>query len=98
MKRKKTQLGLINSREAIIKHNALTSYWSYETKLTQKLIISLLAKLEEISDRLKHIKPPKPKKKRKLSEWQKFIKVGLKEGKSIKGLSEEWNIKKQDTG
>ncbi|KKL45342.1 hypothetical protein LCGC14_2356600, partial [marine sediment metagenome] len=86
--------GLISSREAIVKHNALERYWSNETKLTQKLIISLLAKLEEISNALKHIEQAKQKQKRKLSAWQEFIKIGLKEGKPIKVLSEEWKQKK----
>ena len=90
MKRKKMQLGLISSREAIIKHNTLESYWSYETKLTQKIIISLLASLEEISNTLKRIEHVKPKQKRKLSAWQEFIKIGLKEGKTIQQLSKEW--------
>lgn len=92
MKRKTIHSELINSKEAIIKHNQLHQYWSLETKLTQKVIISLLAKLEEISNDLKHIK--KPKQKRKLSAWQKFIQVGLKQGKTIQQLSKEWKAKK----
>ena len=83
----------ISSREAIGKHNALGSYWSDESKLTQRIIISLLANLEDISNTLKRIENIKPKEKRKLSAWQEFIKIGMKEGKSIKQLSEEWKAK-----
>ncbi len=84
----------MDSKEAIIKHEKLKSYWSNETRLTQRLIISLLIKLEEISDKLEYMKPKKKKIKRKLSKWQEFIRVGLKEGKTIQQLSKEWKANK----
>jgi hypothetical protein len=31
-----------------------------------------------------------PRKKRKPSEWQKFLKAGMRKGKSVKQLGEEW--------
>ncbi|HEU04048.1 MAG TPA: hypothetical protein ENH95_02875 [Nitrosopumilus sp.] len=72
---------MINSKEAKREHRKLKSYWSSESRLTQKVIIALLEKLELMT---KKNKPKKP------SKWNKLVGKYLKEGKTIQEAAVEW--------
>ena len=43
---------ILSAERGMSRHKKLKSFWSDESRLSQKVIISILARLEEISDKL----------------------------------------------
>lgn len=88
---KKMNTELISSKKAMKQHNKLKSYWSAESRLTQKIIISMLNLLEtqQIS-MLNLLKIQQKKKNRKPTEWNKLVGSYLKAGKTVHDASNKW--------
>ncbi len=74
----------ITSGEARRQHKGLKTYWSSESYLSQKILISILEHLERlVGSRL-------TKSLRKPTEYQKFFGDKIKEGLTAKEIGALW--------
>ncbi len=78
------------------KHKDLKSSWSGESRLTQRIMITMLEELETLNEKIEQ-KNSKIKIKRKPSEWSLFAGQYLKEGKTMQDASKAWKQKQERT-
>jgi DNA-binding NarL/FixJ family response regulator len=72
---------------------ALKSVWSRESIITTRGVVYLCELTERLLDavekrRKRELRP------RKVSEWQRVVSVGMKQGKSMKQISEDYRTAK----
>ena len=85
----------ITSKEAKREHNALPSCWSKESRLSQKVLISILEHLEEQSELLSQlVKVVKQSKiKRRITPYMRFFGKMAKQGKSASEIAKLWKLR-----
>lgn len=83
---------MIIAKQARKDHFALKDCWSSETRLSQKVLIAILGRLEQQNKLLaklvqrKRAKPP-------LTKYQRFFSQHIKEGKTAKQAGKLWREK-----
>jgi hypothetical protein len=82
---------VITAEEALKEHKALKSYWSLESRLTQKIMIALLSKIELMAQGYR------PKEKRKPSTYNLWITKKAREGLSLNEAAKQWTALKGKT-
>ena len=75
----------INSKQAKKEHNALKSHWSDESHLSQKIMIAILEKLENIE--------AQSKRHRKPSKYNLFVQEQTKKGLTMQEATELYRKK-----
>ncbi len=85
----------ITSKEAKQEHNALKECWSFESRLSQKILISVLWHLEKQNELLSQLVKlgGLPKAKRQVTPYMKFFGKMAKEGKSASEIAKLWKLK-----
>ena len=73
-----------SAAQALKESKALSSVWSKESRLTQRILIYIVELLEN---------PRRSRRwqQKKLSNWQKHVRKYLRNGKSIKQAAADWN-------
>lgn len=73
-----------SAEQALRESKRLKSIWSYESRLTQRILIYVAALLE---------RQARPTKRRIVSRWQQFAAKAVKDGKTLKQAAAEWKAK-----
>lgn len=85
--------GLIESKQARMEHNALKNYWSNESRLSQKILITILWQFERQTDLLARLVKQKSAPKRKPTAYMRFFGEKIREGKSAQEIGVLWRQK-----
>ena len=67
--------------QALRESKHLKSYWSAESRLTQRILIYVAELLE---------RQARPKKRRPSSEWQLYAARAVKDGKTLRQAADAW--------
>jgi hypothetical protein len=74
-----------SAEQALRESKNLKSFWSHESRLSQRILIYIASLLE---------RQARPKKRRIVSKWQQFAAKAVKEGKTLRQAADEWNGKR----
>lgn len=77
---------ITSAKQASKESKALKSVWSADSYLTQRILIYCAELLEQIVR--------KPRKRRPLTAWPKFVQDELKRGGTIRDAARNWRAKK----
>lgn len=77
-----------SSEQAIREARKLSSHWSKETELTQRILIYCASLLETL------VSQGPQRKKRSRSAWQEFLSVQMKKGMSVRDAAKLWHARK----
>ena len=83
---------MITSKQAIKDHKAIKKPWSYETILSQKVLIACLWRLEQQNELLTKL-IQKKRTKKPLTKYQRFFGRKIKEGLTAKEAAKLWQEK-----
>jgi hypothetical protein len=74
-----------SAEQALRESKRLKSYWSVESRLTQRILIYVAELLE---------RQARPKRRNVATRWQRFAAKAVKDGKTLKQAAAEWNLSK----